>query len=182
MKLPSILMSIAVVTFFATPSASQSMSEAVFSAAEREIIRGYYGRSAENRQGRDVDSDGDTLSDDEPARQAQKDGNGTGKENGKGKGKGKSAGKSKDMPPGLAAKEELPPGLQQQLEKNGALPPGLEKRELPDDLSGRLPRLKEGLERVIVDGDVVLVDTATNVALDVLYDVLSPGNKERSRE
>src|SRR3972149_345043 len=40
---------------------------------------------------------------------------------------GKDKGKSKQMPPGLAKRDELPPGLQMQIVKNGTLPPGLAK-------------------------------------------------------
>tara|TARA_R110002124_G_scaffold60097_5_gene165071 strand:- start:909 stop:1403 length:495 start_codon:yes stop_codon:yes gene_type:complete len=84
---------------------------------------------------------------------------------GKGNGKGKKNGKS--MPPGLAKKDKLPPGLAMQLEKNGKLPPGLEKRDLPDDLESRLP-LRKGLKRILAGDNVVLVDTATDIILDVL--------------
>ena len=45
------------------------------------------------------------------------------------------------MPPGLAKKKSLPSGLQKQLEKNGTLPPGLAKRELPYDLE--IPTIEE---------------------------------------
>lgn len=82
-------------------------------------------------------------------------------------------GKSKKMPPGLAKRNELPPGLQMQIVKNGTLPPGLAKRDLPPDLVLKLPALKKGLERKIVGNDVVLIQTATGVVLDVLRGVLN---------
>ena len=91
-----------------------------------------------------------------------------GEKHGKSKGKGKN--KSKSMPPGLAKKDKLPPGLAMQLEKNGKLPPGLEKRDLPDDLETRLP-LRKGLKRILAGDNVVLVDTATDIILDVLEGV-----------
>src|SRR5690606_37311777 len=47
-------------------------------------------------------------------------------EHGKGKKKG-----NKSLPPGLAKRDELPPGLAKQLARNGHLPPGLERRNLP---------------------------------------------------
>lgn len=62
------------------------------------------------------------------------------------------------MPPGLAKKQQLPPGLA--------------KRELPQDLHTELPPLDERLERVIVDHSVVLVERATGRVLDILENVL----------
>ncbi len=85
---------------------------------------------------------------------------------------GDGKGKSKEMPPGLAKRDELPPGLEMQIQKNGTLPPGLAKRDLPSDLTLKLPALKKGLERKIVGGDVVLLQTATGVVLDVIRDVV----------
>lgn len=79
--------------------------------------------------------------------------------------------KSKQMPPGLAKKKELPPGLQKQLEKNGVLPPGLEGRDIPDDLKSKLPPAHKGTKRLLVGDDVVLIDTATEVVLDIIRDV-----------
>lgn len=84
--------------------------------------------------------------------------------------------KNKGMPPGLAKKKDLPSGLERQLQRNGRLPPGLEKRRLPDDLESRLPRRDRRYERVIIDNDVVLIETATNVVLDILFDVLKREN------
>lgn len=94
-------------------------------------------------------------------------------EDGKGKGKSKDKGKGKsgDLPPGLAKRDELPPGLEKQLERNGKLPPGLEKRSLPRDLETRLRR-RERAERVIVGSDVLLVQRATGVILDILRNVV----------
>lgn len=83
-------------------------------------------------------------------------------------------GKSKQMPPGLAKRDELPPGLQQQIVKNGTLPPGLAKRDLPPDLVIELPAAKKGTERKIVGADVVLIQTATGIVLDVLEGVVTP--------
>ncbi len=89
--------------------------------------------------------------------------------------KSKSKGKNKDkkMPPGLAKRSSLPPGLQKRLEKHGALPPGLAKRDLPTKLKHQLPPARQGTERVIAGNDVVLIETATGVVLDILHDVVS---------
>jgi len=84
------------------------------------------------------------------------------------KGKGKGA---KSMPPGLAKRDELPPGLKKHIEKNGVLPPGLQGRDLPDDLKRRLPKSHKGTKRVIVGDDVVLIEEATRVVIDVIEDV-----------
>lgn len=85
---------------------------------------------------------------------------------------GNGKGKSKEMPHGLAKRDELPPGLEMQIEKNGTLPPGLAKRDLPSDLTLKLPSLKKGRERKIVGSDVVLIETATGIVLDVIRDVV----------
>lgn len=78
-----------------------------------------------------------------------------------------------DLPPGLAKRDgDLPPGLQKQLERTGRLPPGLEKRRLPDDLEAALPPLEDGTDRHVVGRDVVLIETATGVILDILRDVV----------
>jgi len=90
--------------------------------------------------------------------------------------KNRGKGKNKKMPPGLARRNSLPPGLQRQYEKNGRLPPGLANREIPDDLNRQLPPEKTGTERVISGRDVVLVDQATGVILDILRDVVT-GNR-----
>lgn len=78
---------------------------------------------------------------------------------------GKKHGKDKGgLPPGLAKKDHLPPGLA----KRDSLPPGLAKRALPGDLDDRLGPLPRNRERSIVGDDIVLIDTATNVVLDIL--------------
>jgi len=50
------------------------------------------------------------------------------------------------------------------LEKNGQLPPGLQKRlqPLPVDLDRRLPRLPEYWERVVLEKDVAALVKAVN--------------------
>ena len=89
------------------------------------------------------------------------------------KAKNKSKDKSKSLPPGLAKKETFPPGLAKRIEVKGELPPGIQKRDLPEDLLDRLPPAKEGTKRVVADGDVVLIEEATGVVLDVLRDVIT---------
>ncbi len=83
----------------------------------------------------------------------------------------KGDGQGKGLPPGLAKRDTLPPGLAQQLQRNGHLPPGLEKRDIPDDLRSLLPRRLPGQKRVIVDNDVLLIEEATGLILDILENV-----------
>ena len=122
--------------------------EIIFTETEKALIREYFGDATGGHQ----------------AQQTKHDRGGK-----KGK-KGKK--NKKGMPPGLAKRESLPPGLQRQLDKNGALPPGLQKKALPSDLQTRLPAAPKGYERVIVDADVLLVESATGVVRDVVRDVI----------
>src|SRR3989304_1013693 len=64
------------------------------------------------------------------------------------------------MPPGLAKRETLPPGLQKQLERNGTLPPGLQKKiqPLPVVLERQLPPVPTGYRRVVIAGNVILME------------------------
>ena len=89
---------------------------------------------------------------------------------------GKKAKGSKGAPPGLAKRARLPPGLERQLQRNGRLPPGLEKKRFPADLRAQLPSPLQGTERVIIGNDAVLIETATNIVLDIIYDVF--GNRK----
>ena len=130
-------------------SPTQIVLETVFNEAEKAVIEDYYGKHKD-------------------AKDAQEH------EHGKSKGKDKKNGAAKSMPPGLAKRDELPPGLQKHLEKNGTLPPGLEGRDLPDDLKEKLPKTREGTKRIIVDNDVVLIEEGTRKVLDIIKDVLAP--------
>ena len=94
------------------------------------------------------------------------------------KGKGKGQGKNKNntgggLPPGHAKRDSLPPGLAKYLEKHGTLPPGLEVRGLPAALTAQLPDLGPGRKRVVVDDDIVLIETATGKVLDIIVDVIT---------
>ena len=99
-------------------------------------------------------------------------GAGRSKSAGKGRsaGKGKSVGKGKSnhWPPGLAKRNDLPPGLAMQRKRFGTLPPGLAKRNLPGDLSRRLGKPPPGHERIIAGQDVLLVERATGLIIDIL--------------
>ncbi len=71
------------------------------------------------------------------------------------------------------AKGAMPPGLAMQLARFCTLPPGLAKRDLPPGLRSKLPKREGGRDFVIVDEDVVLVDAATNVIIDILAGVIA---------
>lgn len=89
----------------------------------------------------------------------------------KGKGGKKTKG-SKEAPSGLAQRDRLPSGLERQLQRNGRLPPGLEKKSFPAHLTSRLPAPLRGTERLIIGTDAVLIDAATKVVLDIIRDVV----------
>jgi hypothetical protein len=77
------------------------------------------------------------------------------------------------LPPGLAKREQLPPGLQRQLVRNGKLPPGLEKKiqPLPPVLVAKLPPLPEDRTRVIIGGNIILMEKSTSIIVDILIDI-----------
>ncbi len=78
------------------------------------------------------------------------------------------------LPPGLAKRERLPAGLERQLQNNGTLPPGLEKRVhlFPLDLERLLPELPKGVVRVVIGVDIVLLNKTSNTILDIVRKVL----------
>ena len=77
------------------------------------------------------------------------------------------------LPPGLAKREQLPPGLQRQLARNGKLPPGLEKKlePLPPALEVSLPKLPSGHRRIVIGGNVILLDETTSFIVDIITDI-----------
>lgn len=94
---------------------------------------------------------------------------------GKGKGKGKKAGKGGT--PGHAKGAKLPPGLQKRLDRGEPLPPGLAGRPLPPGLVERLGPAAPGTERLIAGKNVVLIEQATGIVLDIVRDVLKSSGK-----
>jgi hypothetical protein len=74
------------------------------------------------------------------------------------------------LPPGLTGRP-LAPGLQKHIDRTGRLPPGLEKRRLPSGLLGQLPQ-RAGQDYRVVGNDIVLVELATNLILDIMQGVL----------
>lgn len=79
-----------------------------------------------------------------------------------------------DHPDAVGKVKTLPPGIRKKIARGGAMPPGIAKQALPDGLHRRLPP-RDGQHYEIVGTDVVLVQTATKVIVDVLKDVLRGG-------
>jgi hypothetical protein len=73
----------------------------------------------------------------------------------------------KPLPPGLAKREQLPPGLA----KKQPLPPGLHGYRLPYELDRRLSRLPEGIVRLRIGTDIVLMESRTRLILDIIRDI-----------
>jgi len=154
-----------------------------FSGAEADQIRDFFrqrandlgvedildvARTGGGRDEDDADDDDDRDDDDGD------DGKGRDKavkaKGGKGKDKAMSRGRGNR---GQGGRPSLPPGIAKNLERGKPLPPGIARNYLPDGLEGELPA-RDGQSRVVIDDDVVLVDEATNVVIDILQDVLSP--------
>lgn len=66
----------------------------------------------------------------------------------------------------------LPPGIAMNLARGKPLPPGIAKKQLPNGLVSQLPPAPTGYKRMIVGADVLLVEAATNVIVDVISGAL----------
>ena len=73
---------------------------------------------------------------------------------------------------GKGKRNGLPPGISKNLARGKPLPPGIAKQALPYELRRALPSVMDGHERVIVDGRVLLIETATQIVRDVLSDII----------
>lgn len=72
--------------------------------------------------------------------------------------------------PGVHSGDSLPPGIRKKIARGKPMPPGIAKK-MPGDLHGRLsPR--PGYDYRMVGNDVLLVEVATGVIVDLLKDVL----------
>ncbi len=78
------------------------------------------------------------------------------------------------LPPGLAKRDQLPPGLQKHLQKHGTLPPGLQKKvqPLPVALERQLHVLPTGYRRVVIGGNIILMNEKTALIYDIVRDVI----------
>ncbi len=79
-----------------------------------------------------------------------------------------------NLPPGLAKRETLPPGLEKQLQQKGTLPPGLQKKiqPLPIVLERQLTVLPTGYRRVVIAGNVILMNPTTGLIYDIVRNVI----------
>lgn len=68
--------------------------------------------------------------------------------------------------------KSLPPGIAKNLQRGKPLPPGIAKQALPAGLVRVLPPVRDGYERIVVDGKILLVEIATRVIHDVLVDAV----------
>ena len=80
----------------------------------------------------------------------------------------------KGLPPGLAKRDKLPPGLERQLRERGKLPPGLQKKiqPLPPELEKQLRILPTGWRRVVIAGNVVMMNEKTAVVYDIIRNAI----------
>lgn len=146
--------------------AGQRVLERIFTEAEKAMIEEYFG------SGTDRGSAHEQCPRDGKCKKCKHHGN---KEHHGHSKHGEKHSKKENCAHGaMKAQGKLPPGLEKQLRRNGHLPPGLEGRSLPPGLAKRLPPPAHGTERRIIGDDVVLVDTATQVILDVIRNVMKP--------
>ncbi|MDX1576541.1 MAG: anti-virulence regulator CigR family protein [Kiloniellales bacterium] len=71
----------------------------------------------------------------------------------------------------FAGATALPPGIARKVARGGALPPGIAKKTLPGGLLSQLPA-RPGQEWRVVGTDLLIVEIATGVIVDVLKDAL----------
>jgi hypothetical protein len=66
--------------------------------------------------------------------------------------------------------------LQKHLERDGTLPPGLQKRitPFPVELERRLPPLPGTCQRVLIGQIAIILDRRSQRILDIIHDVLRP--------
>jgi hypothetical protein len=76
-----------------------------------------------------------------------------------------------NLPTALAGAKSLPPGIAKKIARGGTLPPGIAKKTLPGGLLARLPT-RPGQEWRLVGTDLLIVEIASNVIVDVLTGAL----------
>ena len=79
-----------------------------------------------------------------------------------------------NLPPGLAKRETLPPGLERQLREKGTLPPGLRDKiqPLPVELERQLSVIPTGYRRVVIGGNVIVMNPVTGLIYDIVRNVI----------
>ncbi len=76
-----------------------------------------------------------------------------------------------NLPGTLAGAKPLPPGIAKKIARGGTLPPGIAKKTLPGGLLAQLP-VRRGQEWRLVGTDLLIVEVASNVIVDVLTGAL----------
>ncbi len=76
-----------------------------------------------------------------------------------------------NLPGNLAGAKPLPPGIAKKMARGGTLPPGIAKKTLPGGLLAQLP-VRPGQEWRLVGTDLLIVEVASNVIVDVLTGAL----------
>lgn len=82
----------------------------------------------------------------------------------------------KGLPPGLAKKGKIPPGIAKQIDEGKRIPYGAVVYRDPDLLFKRLGQPRPGTYRAIINDDYVLLDSGTDIILDVVHDVVTARN------
>ena len=162
--LPSLWLVLATLVALPAHAAQVNAADVIFGEVEKRLIREYFashgGGTAYSGERDDHQRAGKGHGKNKHAKHGKH-----GKKHKKKHGHGHAKG---GLPPGLAKKGRLPPGLA----KRRRLPPGLEKRRLPAGLYRELPAPRPGTERVMIDNNVVLIQKATGVVLDILMDAI----------
>jgi Ni/Co efflux regulator RcnB len=78
---------------------------------------------------------------------------------------------SASLPGAFAGAKPLPPGIAKKVARGGTLPPGIAKKTLPGGLLSQLPA-RPGQEWRVVGTDLLIVEIASNVIVDVLRGAL----------
>jgi hypothetical protein len=78
------------------------------------------------------------------------------------------------LPPVLANAKPLPPGIAKKIARGGAMPPGIAKKSVPGALLSELPS-RPGQKWLLVGTDLLVVEIATNVIVDVLKGAIRSG-------
>ncbi len=76
-----------------------------------------------------------------------------------------------NLPTTLVGAKPLPPGIAKKIARGGTLPPGIAKKTLPGGLLAQLP-IRRGQEWRLVGTDLLIVEIASNVIVDVLKGAL----------
>ena len=75
------------------------------------------------------------------------------------------------LPSIFANAKPLPPGIANKIARGGSMPPGITKKFLPNNLLAQLPA-RSGQQWIVAGTDIVLIEAATNLIVDVLKKVL----------